>query len=69
MAKSQKFSVRLLKEEYDFTKACKNIDDLELIVQDDIYSVYLCPDNPQTPWWKGFLGIDRELYNHSNSAI
>lgn len=41
MAKSQKFSVRLLKEEYDFTKACKNIDDLELIVQDDIYSCIL----------------------------
>ena len=40
MAKTRKFSVRLLKEGQTFESACKDIDSLTLVPQDDVYSVY-----------------------------
>lgn len=69
MTKSRKFSVRLLKEGKTFDDSCKNDANLNCISHDDIYSVYLIPENTHTPWWKEYLGIQDNLCNRNNSAI
>ena len=69
MAKTRKFSVRLLKEGQTFESACKDIDSLILVSQDDVYSVYLVSEVISTPWWKDYLEIHNDLFNKSNSAI
>ena len=69
MAKSRKFSVRLLKLGINFEDACKEDANLKLISQDDIYSVYLATENSHSPWWKNYLGIDDDVFNSNNSAI
>lgn len=69
MAKTRKFSVRLLKEGKTFDSACKDIDSLTLVSQDEIYSVYLVSEAISTPWWKDYLEIRESLTNKSNSAI
>lgn len=69
MTKSRKFSVRLLKEGKIFENACKDNANLITVSQNDIYSVYLVPENVHTPWWKDYLEIQNDLFNKSNSAI
>lgn len=69
MAKSRKFSVRLLKREKTFEDARKDLSNLNLISQDEVFSVYLASTNSNPPWWKNFLEIEDSLFNQSNSAI
>lgn len=67
--KTRKFSVRLLKEGKTFEDACKDNANLIPVSHDNVYSVYLVPENIHTPWWKDYLEIQDELLNTSNSAI
>lgn len=67
--KTRKFSVRLLKQGKTFEDACKDNVNLISVSDDNIYSVYLVPETPHTPWWKDFLEIQDNLLNTSNSAI
>lgn len=69
MAKSRKFSVRLLKREKTFEDACKDFSNLSILSQDEVFSVYFGSTNINPPWWKNFLEIEEKLFNQSNSAI
>lgn len=69
MAKSRKFSVRLLKREKTFEDAHKDLSILNLVSKDEVFSVYLVSTNSNPPWWKNFLEIEDSLFNQSNSAI
>lgn len=69
MAKSRKFSVRLLKSGINFEDAYKEDANLILISKDDTYTVYITQKTRNIPWWKNYLEISSNLVNQSNSAI
>lgn len=67
MAKSRRFNVRLLKKGKTLNDAYK--DALTSIFSDNVYGVYLIPENKHAPWWKDYLEIPDNILNKSNSAI
>lgn len=69
MAKTRKFSVRLLKSGKTFKESHKQDFDFCEISRDDAFATYISYGKETHPWWRSFLGIKKDLLNKSNAAI
>lgn len=72
MSKIKPFSIYLLKQGFDQTNAMKEGHALEEEVAKtlpDGAHLYILDTPARPPWWRGFFGIERELFQASKGAL
>src|SRR5690606_21542641 len=74
MAKSRSFSIYLLKADFDSTNSLKEEHSLELVQEENTNlpenAVMYISDRPaNTPWWKSYWGIDKNLIQTQKGAL
>lgn len=73
MLKTRSFSIFLLKEEFNSENSLKEKNNLCQNVQGSKLPegsvVFVIDNDPYTPWWKDYFGLDKELEQVSNGAL
>lgn len=73
MAKSRTFSIYLLKEGVDATSALKDDNNLEEDFEasqlPDGATLYVLDSIPREPWWRGYFGIEGNLFQSTKGAL
>ena len=73
MTKTRSFSIYLLKDAYNSGNALKEDTKLEAGVDatglPEAATLYVLDNQPYTPWWAGFFGIQKALNQASKGAI
>jgi len=72
MSKTKPFSIYLLKQGFDHTNAMKEGHTLEEEVASELPAgahLYTLDTPARPPWWRGFFGIQKELFQASKGAL
>lgn len=72
MSKTKPFSIYLLKEGFDHTNAMKvghNLEEEAAAELPEGARLYILDTPARPPWWRGFFGIQKELFQASKGAL